>query len=68
MTQQEALTEARKRWARATAQEFPSKRNRYAVGVLSITRSDFRMKGQGVTWEAAFADASRRQAEKGGEQ
>lgn len=63
MTKREALAEARRRWGRSAytvstnpvlAQRF-GVRASYHVGFVGMER------GTGNTWEAAFADADRRE-------
>jgi hypothetical protein len=66
VTQSEALQEARRRWgdfgfARIAPYVY---RPRKALPPYSVGRADKAVYGAGDSWEAAFADADRR--EKGG--
>jgi len=70
MTKSQALAEARRRWgSRAYAKEQPYITPSFYVGVPSgrrIVNLQFPSPcGAGDTWEAAFADAERREKGKG---
>jgi hypothetical protein len=63
MTQQEALVEAQRRWGIGSvviARKFQGKVTGYEV-LAPIGDGCFNCEGSGPTWEAAFADANRRE-------